>query len=165
MIERRKMIGDSQLSSIENRIDTAIRLQKPKLLADMCAFRGANPEAVFHDFTCWYGNPDNPLEMYNNDNIFLVPEFHFSRNKSPEDEMNESILILNATRKLWIDCWDESEPIPAEEQKPLFDAFRTVEMLLLSLESMHPSILMNQVLAVNLSTANFILKDVCVYLF
>ncbi len=130
IIERRKMIADNRSNSIENRIEIAIRLQKPKLLADMCAFKAANPNAVFHDFTRWYGNPENSLEMYDDD-LFLASEFPLSQGKMYQDEMNEAILVLNATRSLWTDCWDESQPIPADEQKPLFDPFTTVEMLLL----------------------------------
>ena len=159
IIERRKMLADTPTNSIENRIEIAQRLQKPKVVNDMSAFKAANPNAIFQDFISWYGNPENPLEIYNDKDIFNSADFlQFANKKSPEEEMNEAILVLNSTRSFWTNCWDESEPIPASEQKPLFDSYSTVEMLLLSLETMHPSILMNQILAVNLSTANFILK-------
>ena len=159
LIERREMLADTSSNAIETRIEVAHRLQKPKLVNDMCAFRAANPGAVFQDFTSWYGNPENPLQMYDDKDIFNSSEFlAFSRGKSPEVVMAESILVLNATREFWSECWEESKPIPASEQSPLFDAYNTVEMLLLSLESMHPAVLLNQILAVNLSAANFILK-------
>ena len=82
-----------------------------------------------------------------------------SPSKTPEDEAMEAIFVLNATREFWGDCWNDSKPKPAADQEPLFDAFGTVEMLLLCFESMHPALLMNQVLAVNLAMSNFIVQS------
>ena len=142
--QRRKMITDSDSNSIDNRIEFIQRLQKPKLVSDMSAFRAANPGAVFQDFMSWYGEPENSLEIYGDDT----------------DLLNDSE-VSTALKKMslfWKECWNESKPTPADKQKPLFDAYSAVEMLLDTFESMHPSALLNQVLAVNLSSANFFLK-------
>jgi Rab3 GTPase-activating protein catalytic subunit len=39
--------------SIRERIEVSQRLQKPKLLSDMSAFKAANHGAVFEDFLSW----------------------------------------------------------------------------------------------------------------
>jgi Rab3 GTPase-activating protein catalytic subunit len=44
---------------------------------------------------------------------------------------------------------------------PLFDPYSSVEMILLWFESLHPAVLLNQILAVNISMANFILQTFC----
>jgi len=42
---------------LHRRLELSYRLQKPKLLSDMNAFKAANPGAIFQDFINWYGNP------------------------------------------------------------------------------------------------------------
>jgi Rab3 GTPase-activating protein catalytic subunit len=145
---------------VESRIDAAHRFQRPKLISDMSAFKAANPGCLFHDFISWYGNPENPLTQFNQTSVFdcMHPKDCTGFEKGPEDEAFEALFILNATREFWTACWEEAKPISALDQKPLFDAFSTVEMLLLWFESMHPAILINQVVAVNIAMANFILQ-------
>ncbi len=60
-------------------------------------------------------------------------------------------------RTFWEDTWEEAEPRPAFEQEPLFDPYSTVEMVFHSFETIHPALLMNQALAVNFSSAMFVL--------
>lgn len=66
--ERRLLIarqrGGKLTTSIAQRLEIAHRLVEPKLLSDMQAFKAANPGAVFQDFVSWYGNPSNPLDVY-----------------------------------------------------------------------------------------------------
>ncbi|KAL3787814.1 hypothetical protein HJC23_003563 [Cyclotella cryptica] len=150
--------------SIRDRIQIAQRLQKPKLVSDMAAFKAANQGAVFEDFVSWYGNPQNPLcEEVNGETVNRALE---RRSKlSPEaakvmalEEASEAIAILMSLRAFWEDSWEEAEPCPASVQQPLFDPYSTVEMVLLSFETIHPSILMEQALAVNLKSAEFVLE-------
>ena len=163
IVERRNMLtrGSTDNSTVQSRIETAQRMQRPKLLNDMSAFKAANPGAVFQDFVAWYGNPENPLKQYEEDKFFAetTPYGLTSPTKTPEDEAFEALSVLSATRSFWSACWDEAKPNPAQDQDPLFDAFSTVEMLLLWFESMHPAILINQILAVNIAMANFILQS------
>ena len=175
---------------VRDRIQVAQRLQKPKLVSDMAAFKAANQGAVFEDFVSWsvcqffssgyvfsmhtqvifssiqlrYGNPQNPLcEEVNGETINLALE---RRSKlSPEaakvlalEEASEAIAILMSLRAFWEDSWEEAERCPASEQPPLFDPYSTVEMLLHSFETIHPSLLMGQAFAVNLKSAEFVLE-------
>ena len=190
IIERRKMFSrkGTDNSTIHSRIEAAHRLQKKKLVryvfcaptcstilfrvffvteklilsqSDMSSFKSANPGAVFQDFISWYGNPENPLHQYEEEQLYVEStSVHglISPTKTVEDEAFEALYILDATRKFWCDCWDESTSECAEDQKPLFDAFSTVEMLLLWFESIHPAILINQILGVNIAMANFVLQ-------
>lgn len=160
-LDKRK--GEDPLS-VHERIKIAQRHQKPKLLSDMSSFKAANQGAVFEDFVRWYGNPENPLgEELNEESLKLKEDM---RSKlSPEDmkkfalkEASESISLLMNLRAFWEDSWDEAEAEAAFEQDPLFNPYITVEMMLHSLETIHPALLMNQVLAVNLSNAKFVLS-------
>lgn len=171
ILERRMMLSNARSPTskkkkkikVSDRIEIAHRLQKPKLLSDMRAFRAANPGAVFTDFVNWYGNPGNPLDDYADktcdtkgvDGQSLDPRRFSTAVKL--DNASEAIQILTAMRDFWSATWDEATPCPAAEQDPLFDSSTTVEMLLDSLETMHPASLVNQILAVNLSLAYFTL--------
>ena len=168
ILERRMMLSNarsptSKKIKVSDRIEIAHRLQKPKLLSDMRAFQAANPGAVFTDFVNWYGNPGNPLDDYADETFTtkganeqsLDPRQFSTAVKL--DNASEAIQILTAMRDFWSATWDEATPCPAAEQEPLFDAFTTVEMILDSLETMHPASLVNQILAVNLSLAYFTL--------
>lgn len=39
--------------SIRDRIEVSQRLQTPKLMSDMSAFKAANPGCIFEDFVAW----------------------------------------------------------------------------------------------------------------
>merc|ERR1712032_737055 len=67
------------------------------------------------------------------------------------------MFILTETRDFWSNTWNQASEIPATEQNPVFDAASTVEMAIDYLESMHPSILLNQIMAVNLALVYFTL--------
>ena len=122
----------------------------------MSAFKADNPGAIFHDFVLWYGNTENPLQLYGdkivNFNCTLTGEYK-------DKDTEEAAFILDQTRKFWLITWDEADPILASEQIPLFDTFSTVEMILMSFEDMHPAQLINQILAVNFALADFILSS------
>jgi Rab3 GTPase-activating protein catalytic subunit len=151
--------------SIKSRIDIAQRLQKPKLLSDMSSFKAANNGAVFEDFVRWYGNPVNPLnEEVNGETARRSID---RRSKMPPDEAktlaleeaSEAIAILMSLRAFWEDTWEEAEPCPAFDQEPLFDPNSTVEMVLHSFETLHPALLLNQVLSVAFTNVKFVLVD------
>lgn len=158
IVERSNMIFRSD--TIESRVDAAHRFQKQKLVSDMSSFKAANPGCTFQAFITWYGNPGNPLNQYDDTSAFdcIHNNYVTVASKSPTEEAAEALFILDATRSFWTQCWDDAKPIPAKDQSPLFDAFSAVEMLLLWFETMHPAILINQIVAVNLAMANFILQ-------
>ena len=165
VLERRVMLareqqGDRKRGTLQGRLNLSHRLQKPKLLSDMSAFKAANPGSTIDDFTRWYGNPGNPLDDYvevpHLQDVSVHDAYHESAAKKL-DKASEAMKVLIATRDFWSSTWEEATPIPAAEQQPLFDFISTVEMVIDYLEQMHPSILVNQVMAVNLSSAYFTL--------
>lgn len=165
ILERRLMLTSqrspaSKKLKVHDRIEIALRLQKPKLLSDMRAFKAANPGAIFVDFVNWYGNPGNPLDDYGEEESAgkrQPGESILSPTAVKLDNASEAIQILTAMRDFWSATWDEATACPASEQEPLFEPSSTVEMILDSLETMHPASLVNQIMAVNLSSAYFTL--------
>lgn len=161
--ERRMMLerhptDEKKKISLQYRIELAHRFQKPKLLSDMCAFKAANPDISFEDFTKWYGNPGNPLDDYHEGEEELKMGTPFAESAAKKlDKASEAMKVLISTRDFWSSTWNEAEPVPASEQKPLFDVGMSVEIALDYLEQMHPTNLLNQVMAVNLSAAYFTL--------
>lgn len=129
----------------------------------MKAFKAANPGAVFQDFVNWYGNPENPLDEYNNSMDDSCISHHEGQGlisaETIASNQHDAFFILMETRDFWSSAWDEAQPLPASEQKPLFDAHKTVEMAIDDLENIHPAILLNQVMAVNLASAYFMLAS------
>lgn len=106
-----------------------------------------------------YGNPENPLEGFDPGD---GTDNDLSKAASAPigmklDKAAEAIKVLDETRKFWIRTWDEARPVPAIDQDSLFDAATTVEMLLDFLETIHPAVLLCQVMAVNLAMAYFTL--------
>jgi len=160
-----KNTAKEERPSIKSRIAIAQRLQKPKLLSDMSSFKAANHGAVFEDFVRWYGNPENPLsEEVSGETARRA--FEYRSKLAPEEartlaleEASEAIAILMSLRAFWEDTWEEAEPCPAFDQEPLFDPYSSVEMVLHSFETIHPALLMNQLLAVKLSNARFVLES------
>ena len=164
VLERRFILTHSpevrKKGDVQYRIELAHRLQKPKLLSDMQAFKAANPNATFDDFIKWYGNPGSPLDDYNeeqfHDDLSIQDAYQESAAKKL-DKASEAMKVLMATREFWSSTWEDAKPIPASEQKPLFDVSSVVEMTLDYLEQMHPANLVNQIMGVNLSAAYFTL--------
>ncbi|KAL3944147.1 MAG: hypothetical protein SGBAC_001794 [Bacillariaceae sp.] len=169
VLERRTMLVDRGEKSekkrqvaLQSRLDIAQRLQKPKLQSDMCAFKAANPGSKLDDFASWYGNPGDPLSDYTNQQKSRPPNMKkmISRSAGTKlDRASEAMRILTSTRSFWTKTWESAKPIPASEQEPLFDYAMTVEMVIDFLGQMHPASLVNQVMAVNLSSAYFTLMS------
>eukprot|EP00751_Fragilariopsis_kerguelensis_P013129 CAMPEP_0170766810 /NCGR_PEP_ID=MMETSP0733-20121128/5361_1 /TAXON_ID=186038 /ORGANISM="Fragilariopsis kerguelensis, Strain L26-C5" /LENGTH=1589 /DNA_ID=CAMNT_0011107801 /DNA_START=132 /DNA_END=4901 /DNA_ORIENTATION=+ len=161
-LQRRIMLAKSdeireKKGALKGRLELAHRLQKPKLLSDMSAFKAANPKCTIDDFTKWYGNPGNPFNDYNTDDpISDELSVHSAYQESAAkklDKASEAMRVLVSTRDFWGKSWEEAKEIPAAEQQPLFDYTSTVEMVIDYLEQLHPANLLNQVMAVNLSSA------------
>eukprot|EP00594_Rhizosolenia_setigera_P005743 CAMPEP_0178940516 /NCGR_PEP_ID=MMETSP0789-20121207/856_1 /TAXON_ID=3005 /ORGANISM="Rhizosolenia setigera, Strain CCMP 1694" /LENGTH=1052 /DNA_ID=CAMNT_0020619571 /DNA_START=494 /DNA_END=3652 /DNA_ORIENTATION=+ len=185
VVTQRKLMMMRQGSSVDSRILIAQRIQKPKLLSDMKAFKAANPDALFEDFLNWYGNPGSPFEgiddeydpFTQDDDEYSVytfktastfrtcSSFKTTKTSFSDDQRrshnaaNNAMEILSSTRTFWTQLWKEADAQPASEQRPpLFDPTREVEMVLNFLETIHPSHLLNQMLQIKFMTANFILR-------
>jgi len=158
MVDQQKHTATKPAALIARRLEVARRFQEPKLLSDMQAFKAANPKAVFQDFVSWYGNPVNPLEDLLDDGTESDTTMTFDA-RLRLDKAAEAIKALKDTRELWTDTWNKAEPVPAFKQEPLFDAASTVELALDYLETLHPATLLCQIMAVNLSSAYFVLTS------
>lgn len=165
VLERKYMLageqreGELRKSVLEARIKLSHRLQRPKLISDMSAFKAANPNATLDDFTRWYGNPGSPLDDYDvplPEDTTIVGAYYESAAKKL-DRASEAMKVLVAIRDFWASTWEQAPAVPAAEQQPLFDYESTVEMAIDYLEQLHPASLLNQVIAVNLSSAYFAL--------
>jgi len=167
-LQRRIMITKSDTSrekkgALKARLELAHRLQRSQLLSDMSSFKAANPKCTIDDFTKWYGNPGSPFDDYNTEDEasckMSVQSAYKESAAKKLDKASEAMRVLVSTRDFWGKCWEDSSPIPASEQQPLFDHVSTVEMVIDYLEQLHPANLMNQVMAVNLSSAYFALAS------
>jgi hypothetical protein len=161
-LERRIMLANScegveRRGALQTRLEISQRMQKAKLLSDMSAFKAANPRCTIDDFTRWYGNPGSPLDDYSDEIVdhdsLSVERALYESTAKKLDRASEAMRVLVSTREFWGMTWEEASPIPAAEQEPLFDYSTTIEMVLDYLEQIHPANLMNQVVAVNLSSA------------
>jgi len=170
LLQRRAILAEASTSpsgekySIQDRLEVAHRLQKAKLSSDMSSFKAANPAACLEDFTAWYGNPDNPLDEYSEGKRNALPS---PRNKSASlpsnnskenlEKASEAIHALTAMRNFWYETWEKAPSLAASEQEPLFDHDVTANIAMHALETIHPANLLNQILAINLSAAVFVL--------
>ena len=165
VMERKYMLaseqrdGELRKTVLESRLKLAHRLQRPKLMSDMSAFKAANPNSTIDDFARWYGNPGSPLDDYDEplpDDTSISGAYYESAAKKL-DRASEAMKVLVAIRDFWASTWEQAPPVPAAEQQPLFDYESTVEIAIDYLEQLHPASLLNQVIAVNLSSAYFAL--------
>ena len=161
-LQRRIMLAKSdeireKKGALKGRLELAHRLQKPKLLSDMSAFKAANPKCTIDDFSRWYGNPGSPFDGYNTDDLIsdeISIESAYQESAAKKlDKASEAMRVLVSTRDFWGKCWEDAKEVPAAEQRPLFDYAGTVEMVIDYLEQLHPANLLNQIMAVNLSSA------------
>lgn len=51
--KKNEINDDNGRLSIRDRIEVSQRLQTPKLMSDMAAFKAANPGCIFEDFVSW----------------------------------------------------------------------------------------------------------------
>jgi len=87
------------------------QIQTQQLVSDIEAFKAANPGGIFEDFIRWYSPKD-----WNSEDQSL--------SKRMADKDNK-----------WKKLWNAAAPVPAEKQRPLFDAFLEGEKALFYLEN------------------------------
>lgn len=88
----------------------------------MSAFKAANPDAVFEDFIRWH----SPRDWENDDSEGIgVSQTEASEVKwPPRGRLSER---MSDPGNSWRKIWNEATPVPASEQKPLFDPNREGE--------------------------------------
>lgn len=150
-------LGVDQMAS-----DTRSRMQTVQLHSDMCAFKAANPCAVFADFLRWYSPRDficDQLEDYEPDRIerdgsgdviltlgdASLLGLDVPAGAVPRIRGRISVRML-APGNLWYTTWCESKPVAAANQKSIFDAVKEAEMVLHDLENITPRVLWQEML-------------------
>uniref|UniRef100_A0A8R1I284 Rab3 GTPase-activating protein catalytic subunit n=1 Tax=Caenorhabditis japonica TaxID=281687 RepID=A0A8R1I284_CAEJA len=97
MIDQR----NSHLFSLEE--EARVNEQMELILSDMQSFKAANPSAVFADFLRWHSPKD-----YN----------------EKTETISERMLIPN---NVWLRSWDNTKPVPAVNQKRIFNYTKIAE--------------------------------------
>ncbi|KAF9178014.1 hypothetical protein BGZ51_008181 [Haplosporangium sp. Z 767] len=85
------------LGSSADAAKTRATMQSAQLLSDMSAFKAANPGCVLGDFIRWHSPKD-----------------------WDEDKRRMSARMAEHGN-IWQELWETSDPVPASQQKPLFD--------------------------------------------
>ncbi|KAK3025563.1 hypothetical protein RJ639_041041, partial [Escallonia herrerae] len=123
-----------------------------QLLADMQAFKAANPGCILEDFVRWHSPPD-----------WVETE---TNNEAKEDLDGSDLLTargqlsgrMQKEGNLWHELWETAKPLPAVKQSPLFDEDLAVEGILNALEDIPPSELFEQ-LFVSLLGSGFVIAE------
>ncbi|XP_051133886.1 uncharacterized protein LOC127253366 isoform X2 [Andrographis paniculata] len=107
-----------------------------QLLADMQAFKAANPGSILEDFVRWHSPPD----WVENDSTDSV-NTSSGGDPSVKGQLSQR---MQKEGNLWRELWDTSKPVPAVKQAPLYDEDLSVEGILDFMEEMPPSDLFKQ---------------------
>ncbi|CAK4534891.1 unnamed protein product [Aphanomyces euteiches] len=119
------------------------QIQSTSMLSDMQAFKAANPNSCLADFIRWYSPrdwndhelPSEPIDMKTN-----FPQGHLSSRMSKHQDANP-----------WQLMWQQAQAIPAEKQKPLFDAGNEAEKIFHFLETISPATLLYHMVVATIS--------------
>ncbi|CAK4655014.1 unnamed protein product [Aphanomyces euteiches] len=119
------------------------QIQSTSMLSDMQAFKAANPNSCLADFIRWYSPrdwndhelPSEPIDMKTN-----FPQGHLSSRMSKYQDANP-----------WQLMWQQAQAIPAEKQKPLFDAGNEAEKIFHFLETISPATLLYHMVVATIS--------------
>ncbi|KAK3017410.1 hypothetical protein RJ639_006704, partial [Escallonia herrerae] len=123
-----------------------------QLLADMQAFKAANPGCILEDFVRWHSPPDWVETETNNE---------AKKDLDGSDLLTARGQLSGRMQKegnLWHELWETAKPLPAVKQSPLFDEDLAVEGILNALEDIPPSELFEQ-LFVSLLGSGFVIAE------
>ncbi|PRP89790.1 rab3 GTPase-activating protein catalytic subunit [Planoprotostelium fungivorum] len=124
-------LGDSE----EGQRKRAV-MQSSSLVSDMQSFKAANAGAQLVDFIRWHSPRD------------FIEEQPFD----PLHPRGDLSVRMKIPGNLWQTCWDECEGRPPSQQKPLFHSVREAEKILHYMETINPSDLTRQLIAVGMTT-------------
>ncbi|KAJ1719108.1 hypothetical protein LPJ53_006068, partial [Coemansia erecta] len=96
------------------------RLQSAELISDMESFKAANPGCILADFVRWHSPRD-----------WIVPE---GGSNDKDGALSIRMTSTGEGENLWQKLWSETKPVPASEQKLLFDYDMEAEKALHYLE-------------------------------
>ena len=96
-----------------------------KVIADMSAFKAANPDAVFEDFIRWHSPGD-----WESSEPETAEESAGSITEDSEDKWPPHGRLsqrMSDQGNLWRKSWNDAPALPADDQKPLLDPNREGE--------------------------------------
>ncbi|KAL8136449.1 hypothetical protein V2J09_002450 [Rumex salicifolius] len=124
-----------------------------RLLSDMQAFKAANPGCILEDFVRWYSPPDWSADSSDEGEFFVIEG----------SQRGQLSARMQKEGNLWHKLWENSKPVAAVRQVPLFDEGLAVKGILSDFESISPSCLFKQLfltlLSVGLVLAEATLSD------
>ncbi len=100
------------------------KIQSASLLSDMQAFKAANPNCILEDFVRWY-SPRDWVE---------IEEKQINPDKPDEEKIikkNELSHRMKIPGNIWVEVWNNANPIPVRRQKRLFDDTKEAENVFL----------------------------------
>mmetsp|Transcript_49630 Transcript_49630/g.97331 ORF Transcript_49630/g.97331 Transcript_49630/m.97331 type:complete len:921 (+) Transcript_49630:25-2787(+) len=123
-------------------------MQGASVVSDMQSFKAANPGAVLEDFVRWHSPKD-------------WRQLPSDSSSVPSSRKIKGQLSIRFSSALWMDLWKTAKPLPAADQKPLFDPQAEAERILNDLEHSDLTSLFQQLaqIAVASGTAVFAHTD------
>ncbi|OQR81242.1 Rab3 GTPase-activating protein catalytic subunit [Achlya hypogyna] len=128
------------------------QIQSSSMLSDMQAFKAANPGSCLADFIRWYSPRDwLPREPQDTSDASVdgVSSFSQGHLSARMHEANPA-----APTNPWHRAWAQATPLPAEKQRPLFDAVVEAEKIFDYLDTMAPRDLFHHLLVAVLSNVS-----------
>lgn len=113
--------------------DQRCRLHAAPLMSDMQAFKAANPNCHIIDFMRWH-SPKDVIVVENDD----------------DDDIKETLELsdrMKDTNSVWQELWRQAEPVPIEQQEPLYTPWKEAEKALFYFEDLTVKDLVEQMLA------------------
>ena len=117
-------IGEATLDELRTRSAPSSLVTK-RMKADMQAFKAANPGCVLEDFVRWYSPSD-----------WLSQSAEGGDNLSGRERLSERFCRDGGLEST---LWDATLPVPAAQQRPLFDAAREANEAIDQLEATPPT--------------------------
>ncbi|KAJ5075062.1 rab3 gtpase-activating protein catalytic subunit [Anaeramoeba ignava] len=122
-----------RLGTSEHGANIRAQIQSKQLLADMQAFKAANKNSILEDFVRWYSPRD-----------WIVDSSNINQGK-----LSSRMIKQN---NIWVKTWEEANPIPAQNQKPLFDHIKEAEVALHYFDTLSSKEILRQLLGIAISS-------------
>lgn len=138
--EQQEMFARMGSSADSSRLRT--EMQTAGLASDMQAFKAANPGCILEDFVRWHSPKDWRPAPPN-------ATGHAARRGELSQRMRKRAAAEGGVN-IWQKLWSSAIPVPAAEQKQLFDPAVEGEQILNYLENVEPQLLFSQLLGISL---------------
>ncbi|WZZ90074.1 hypothetical protein YC2023_118653 [Brassica napus] len=135
---------EERLQAVEAFGDSLVSLNSlpVEVIADMSAFKAANPNAVFEDFIRWHSPGDWESSEPEAAEASAGSSTEGSKDKwPPHGRLSKR---MSDQGNLWRKSWNDAPALQADDQKPLLDPNREGEKILHYLETVRPHQLLEQ---------------------